>query len=266
MLDPSEMSKKAWTARYPDLDGKTVFISGGATGIGASLVAAYARQGAQVCFIDLNADAGAALVARLQPDAPRAPIFTAADVTDGAALRQAIDAARDVAGRLDVLINNAANDDRHDPARIDEAYWDWNIGVNAKHQFFAAQRAFHWMQPQGSGAIINFSSIAPRLGLPDLPVYNLAKHGVAGLTRTLSAAFGPQGVRVNAIAPGAILTPRQLATWIDPAREAEILAAQHLKRRLVGDDIAPTALFLGSDASNAIAGQTLTVDAGFTTG
>lgn len=266
MIDASEASAQAWRARYADLDGKTVFITGGATGIGASLVRAFALQGAQVCFVDVNEAAGAALVDFLRADAPRAPVFGRCDVTDLSALRDAIDRAQAISGRLDAVVNNAGNDDRHNAEDVTEEYWNWNVSINIKQQYFAAQRAFHWMKPQKTGSIVNFSSIAPRLGLPDLTVYNAVKQGVTGMTRSLSCAFGAYGVRVNAIAPGAILTPRQLEKWIDAGREAEILAGQHLKRRLVGDDIAPMALFLASDASNALAGQTITVDAGLTPG
>ena len=161
-------------------------------------------------------------------------------------------------------MNNAANDRRHDPERADPEFWDWCVSVNLKHQYFAAQRAFHWMKPRGAGSIINFGSVSPRLGQADLSIYGAMKSAVAGMTRSLSAAFGPHGVRVNAIVPGVILTPKQLKLWITPETEAEHLANQHLRRRLVGDDIAPTALFLASDASNAIASQSIAVDAGLT--
>ena len=265
MIDPSEASQAAWTARYPDLAEKTVFISGGATGIGASLVGAFAKQGAQVAFVDINAPAGEALAERLAAECRRAPWFQTCDVTDISALRAAIDAAYGLNGRLDALVNNAANDQRHDPEAVDEAFWDWSVAINLRHQYFAAQQAFAWMKPSGKGSIINFASVAPRLGIPELSIYNAMKSGVVGMTRSLSKAFGAHGVRVNAITPGAILTPKQLEKWITPEDEARLTGEQHLHRRLVGDDIAPTALFLASDASNAITSQALTVDAGLTT-
>jgi len=264
MIDSSDASRRAWAARYPDLAGKTVFITGGATGIGASLVAAFALQGAQVVFVDIDAASGAALVARLTPDAPRPPVFQPCDVTDTAALTAAIDAAQARAGRLDVLVNNAANDQRHDAADVGPDFWEWCVAVNLRHQYFAAQRAFHWMKPAGAGSILNFGSVAPRLGEEDLSIYAAMKTAVHGMTRTLSRAFGHHGVRVNTIVPGCILTPKQLEKWITPEREAFVAAQQHLHRRLVGDDIAPTALYLASEASNAITSQAVTVDAGLT--
>ncbi|MBX2855990.1 MAG: SDR family oxidoreductase [Rhodobacteraceae bacterium] len=264
MIDPSEASRAAWTARYPDLAEKTVFISGGATGIGASLVGAFAKQGARVAFVDLNVEAGEALVERLAAEGARAPWFRTCDVTDTSALRAVIDSAQALEGRLDVLVNNAGNDQRHNPETVDEAFWEWCVSINLRHQYFAAQQAFSWMKPQGGGAIINFASVAPRLGIPELSVYNAMKSGVVGMTRSLSKAFAAHGVRVNAITPGAILTPKQLEKWITPEDEARLTGEQHLHRRLVGDDIAPTALFLASAASNAITSQAITVDAGLT--
>lgn len=263
-FDSSEHSARAWCARYADLADKTVVISGGASGIGASLVAAFAEQGATVWFLDVNESAGRALVERVRGDGGVPPTFRVCDVTDTAALQQAIDAAHADAGRLDVLINNAGHDERHQAEAVDPDYWDRCVAINLKHQFFAAQRAFHWMKPSGQGAVVNFGSIAPRLGIAELSVYNAMKSGVIGMTRTLSRGFGEHGVRVNAIIPGAILTPRQLELWISPEDEARIAAEQHLHRRLVGDDIAPTALFLASEASNAITSQAIVVDAGHT--
>lgn len=266
MIDPSPASEAAWIARYADLDAKTVFVSGGATGIGASIVAAFAGQGSRVLFCDLNEAAGTALVERLAGTGAHRPVFRLCDVTDTEALQAVIDEAQALDGRLDVVVNNAANDQRHDPETVGTAFWDWCANVNLRHQYFAAQRGYHWMKAQGQGSIINFGSVAPRLGQAELSVYGAMKTAVTGMTRTLARAFGTHGVRVNAIVPGAILTPRQRDHWISPADEARIRGQQHLDRRLVGDDIAPTALFLGSDASNAITSQSLTVDAGMTEG
>ena len=262
--DSSEHSVRAWCAQYADLAEKTVVISGGASGIGASLVVAFAEQGAHVCFLDVNKAAGDALAERLRGVSTRPPVFSVCDVTDTAALQRAIDAAQTETGRLDVMINNAGHDERHDAEAVDPAYWDRCVAINLKHQYFASQRAFHWMKPRGRGVVVNFGSIAPRLGIAELPVYNAMKSGVVGMTRTLSRAFGEHGVRVNAIIPGAILTSRQLELWISPEDEMRIASEQHLHRRLVGDDIAPTALFLASDASNAITSQAIVVDAGHT--
>lgn len=186
MIDSSEASAAAWCARYADLAEKTVYVSGGATGIGASLVAAFARQGALVAFSDINREAGEALAARLAENAARPPVFIECDVTDAAALRDSIDRAQALAGRLDALINNAANDRRHDPEEVTPEFWEWCVNVNLRHQYFAAQRAYRWMKPAGAGAIVNFGSVAPRLGEPNLSVYGAMKSAVTGMTRTLS--------------------------------------------------------------------------------
>lgn len=251
-------------ATYADLNGKTVFVSGGATGIGACIVEAFCRQGARVLFVDINEAAGRDLATRLGDETGAAPEFRLCDVTDTAALHGAIDAAHGLAGRLDALVNNAAHDKRHDLEEVTPEFWEWCVNVNIRHQYFAAQRAFHWMKPARSGSIINFGSVAPRMGIPELTIYGAMKSGVRGMTRTMARAMGGANVRVNAIVPGAILTPRQLELWISPEDEARIRKEQCLDRRLVGEDIAPSVLFLASDVSSAITSQDIVVDGGLT--
>lgn len=250
------------TALYRDLDGKTVFVSGGASGIGADIVAAFAAQKAATYFVDLDAAAGEALAARLTTETGTACVFARVDVTDTDALVAAIDRAAQETGRLDAVMNNAANDRRQAVATIGPADWQKAMAVNLQHQFFAAKAAFRHMAPRRSGSIVNFGSTSYMLGVPDLTAYATAKSAVRGLTRQLAREFGRDLVRVNAIVPGAILTQKQLDLWISPAREAEILAQQCLPRRLVGRDVAELALFLASDVSSACTSQDFRVDGG----
>ncbi|HEU0220902.1 MAG TPA: SDR family NAD(P)-dependent oxidoreductase [Paracoccaceae bacterium] len=246
---------------YHDLKGRGIFVSGGASGIGADMVRAFHGQGARVTFVDIDEGAASALQAELA-GAPQ-PRFRRCDVTDLASLSAAL-AEAEGAGGLDVLVNNAANDTRHDWDAVTPEDWERIVAVNLRHQFFAAQAAGRFMQARGRGAIINFASIAPLEGLRRLAVYSTCKAGIMGLTRSLARELGDFGIRVNSIVPGAILTPRQLELWVTPEDEAHILAEQCLHRRLVGADVAQMALFLASDVSSACTGQDFVVDGGLT--
>ena len=254
------------TARYADLEGAAVFVSGGASGIGADIVEGFCRQGAATVFVDLDAEAGEALSVRLATETGNRPRFIAADVTDDAALRAAIDAAEALGqgrgGGLGVLVNNAANDQRHEVAEVDPAFWERCVAVNLRHQFVAAQHAFGLMKGRGRGSIINFGSVAPTLRVRELTVYSTCKSAVRGLTRSLAREFGDHGIRVNSIVPGCILTERQLRLWISPEDEQRILAEQCLHHRLVGRDVAQMALFLASEVSSACSSQEFVVDGG----
>lgn len=252
------------TAHYRDLEGRRVFVSGGATGIGAALVEGFCRQGARTWFVDLQEEAAATLADRLARETGERPLFSRCDVTDVEALVAAIDAAAAAGGRLDVLVNNAANDTRMASAEVTAADWDLSVAVNLKHQFFAAQAAARHMKPAGSGSIVNFGSVAPRLGLRDLAVYSACKAAVSGLTRTLARELGDFGIRVNCIVPGAIITERQRRLWISPEDERRLQAEQCLHRRLVEADVAQMALFLASDVSSACSSQLFVVDGGLT--
>ena len=243
-------------ATYPSLAGRRVFITGGATGIGAALVTAFAAQGAMVGHVDLAADAAAALADGLAA----ALWFRALDVTDTPALQAAIADFAAAAGGLDVLINNVANDSRHDPLAVDEARWRSLMTVNLDCGFFATQAAIRLM-PAG-GCIINFSSINALLGPAGMPAYVAAKSAIVGLTKALARQYGPDGIRVNAVLPGWVVTQRQLDLWLTPEAEAEWMQQVALKQRILPEDVANLALFLAADDSRMITGQALVIDGG----
>ena len=246
-------------ARYPDLSDRTVFVSGGASGIGAAFVAAFAAQGCRVAFVDIADDAAGALAARLGSAAVR---FTHCDVRDIVSLRAAIAGAAAALGPIRVLINNAARDDRHAFADVTPEYWDDNQATNLRHHFFAAQAVAPMMAAAGGGAIINLGSVSWMRGRPQLAGYTTAKAAIHGLTRTLARELGAMNIRVNSIVPGAIVTERQKALWLSPEKEKAFLDQQCLKFQLSEDDVARTALFLASDEARGITGQNLIVDAG----
>ena len=252
------MDVGAERARYPDLAGRTVFVSGGATGIGAAFVRCFAAQGCRVAFIDL-ADAPARTLAAEFDGSVR---FWHCDVTDVAALRTAVEAARDAFGPIRVLVNNAARDDRHRMEDVTPEYWDANIAVNLRHHFFAAQAVAPQMAAAGGGAIINLGSVSWMRGRPAMAAYTTSKAAIFGLTRVLARELGERGIRVNSIVPGAIQTARQTALWDTPESTREFLDQQCLKFRLSEDDVARTALFLASDEARGITGQNVVVDAG----
>jgi NAD(P)-dependent dehydrogenase (short-subunit alcohol dehydrogenase family) len=244
-------------ATYPSLEGRTVFVTGGASGIGADLVRAFAAQDARVAFIDIQEDAGHALAEET------AALFLSADVTDIEALRASIAQTRETLGPIGVLINNAANDERHAIADVTPEYWNKALAVNLHHHFFAAQAVHPQMLELGSGSIINFSSIAWRAGGDGMVAYTSAKAAITGLTLSLARAFGRDNIRVNAIEPGAVITERQRQLWYTTEASVNAMVERQLIRRvLLGEEIARAALFLASDDSRMITKQSLTVDAG----
>jgi len=247
------------SARYPDLDGRTVFISGGGSGIGAAFVSAFAQQGCRVAFIDIADAPSKALVAALPEGRTR---YEQCDVRDITALRAAIANAAKAFGPITILVNNAARDDRHALEDVTPEYWDENLAVNLRHHLFAAQAVAPGMAAAGGGSIINLGSISWMRGRPAMVAYTTSKAAISGLTRVLARELGERGIRVNAIVPGAIETARQRALWTTPEAEQEFLDQQCLKFRLKEDDVARTALFLASDEARAITGQNLIVDAG----
>jgi NAD(P)-dependent dehydrogenase (short-subunit alcohol dehydrogenase family) len=233
-------------------------VTGGATGIGADIVRAFAQNEAHVAFVDIEEKAGAALAFEV------GALFLKADVTDIEALRAAIAKVREVLGPIGILVNNAANDDRHKIDDVTVEYWDKALDVNLKHHFFAAQAVRPHMKELGGGAIINFSSIAWKGG-DVFPAYAAAKAAVLGLTRSLSRAFGPDNIRVNAIEPGAVITERQLKLWYGSQQDVDnVVSRQAIRRRIVGADIARVVLFLASDDSEMIDRQAIIVDGGLT--
>ncbi len=248
-------------ASYPSLSGRVVFITGGGTGIGASMVAAFARHSARVAFVDIDVEASEALVAELG-DCREPPLFIPCDLSDVKSLQAAVVQAHATLGPIAVLVNNAASDERHEVDEVTPEYWDRAMAVNLRHQFFAAQAVRAQMRMLGHGSIINFSSIAWMAGGVRMVAYTSAKAAVIGLTRSLAREFGPDNIRVNAIAPGAVITPRQLRLWLSEEDVTSILQRQCLNARLLADDIARAVLFLAADDSRMMTKQCLTVDAG----
>ncbi|MEM7060965.1 MAG: SDR family oxidoreductase [Pseudomonadota bacterium] len=245
-------------ARFSDLSGRVVFVSGGASGIGRDVVKAFVDQGAQVVFADVDVEQGENLAIELG----RLARFLPCDVTDDKALTDAIDQAEAMGG-LDVLINNAANDERRHLDDVDADQWQRLIDVNLRHVFFASQRAARHMGPRGRGSIINFGSVAPEIMVPNLAVYSACKSAIRGMTRSLAKELGSKAIRVNSILPGAVLTEKQRQLWYpDQASIDKIVSQQCLERELCGWDIAQMALFLASDVSAACTAQDFIVDGG----
>ncbi len=251
----------AGSAVYPSLDGKRVIVSGGASGIGEGMVEAFARQGSAVAFVDVLDDAAQALVARLEGSAIP-PVFLNCDIRNAVDYQAKIRGLVDRLGGCDVLINNAANDDRHEMEEVTPEYWDDRMAVNLKHQFFAAKAVVPAMTAAGGGSIVNLGSISWHLGLEDLVIYQTAKAAIEGLTRSLARELGRSGIRVNTIVPGNVQTPRQMR-WYTPEGEAEIVAAQCLDGRIQPSDVASLALFLASDDSRYCTAHNYWVDAGW---
>ncbi|WP_088190057.1 SDR family NAD(P)-dependent oxidoreductase [Sphingobium sp. Z007] len=249
------------SAIYPSLRGKRVFISGGGSGIGEGLVEAFVGQGAHVAFCDIAVAESEALVARLQ-DADVAPIFHAIDLRDIDAVQAMIATVETQLGGIDILINNAANDDRHTIEEVTPAYWDERMAVNLRHLFFAAQAAAPAMKRAGGGVILNFGSISWHLALPELTLYQTAKAAIEGLTRSLARDLGRDNIRVNTIIPGNVKTPRQ-EKWYTPEGEAEIVAAQCLDGRILPKDVAALVLFLASDDARYCTAHDYFIDAGW---
>ncbi len=248
-------------AVYPSLAGKKVIVSGGGSGIGEGIVEGFARQGAAVVFVDVAEQLSEALVGRLA-DAAIPPVYVHCDITDCADYAAKIGKMVERLGGCDVLINNAANDDRHAIEDVTPEYWDERMGVNLKHQFFAAKAVIPAMKAAGGGSIINLGSISWHLGLADLTVYQTAKAAIEGLTRSLARELGRDNIRVNAIIPGNVQTPRQMK-WYSPEGEAEIVAAQCLDGRIQPADIAAMAMFLASDDARFCTAHNYWVDAGW---
>lgn len=250
-------------ATYPSLAGRRVFITGGATGIGAAMVEAFSEQGAIVGHLDLADDAAAALADRLQAGGYARPWFARVDVTDAPALKAAIADFAAAASGFNVLINNVANDTRHDPLETSEESWRKCMAVNLDCAFFASQAAIELMRAGGAGgAIINFSSINAVLGPDGMPGYVTAKAGLLGMTKALARQYGPDGIRVNTILPGWVVTQRQLDLWLTPEAEAEWMEQVCLNHRIEPRDAANLALFLASDDSRMITNQHFIIDGG----
>jgi NAD(P)-dependent dehydrogenase (short-subunit alcohol dehydrogenase family) len=246
-------------ASYPDLKDRTVFITGGASGIGAAFVQAFHDQGCKVGFVDLQEDAGQALAQKVQP-----AWFGRCDVTDAKALDAAIADAAKALGPITILINNVANDTREVAENVTPEQWRKGLAVNLDPAFIAATAVYPMMQAAGGGSIVNVSSINALLGPGDLPTYSAAKGAINALSKSLARAWGKDRIRVNALSPGWVITPRQLELWLTPEAEAEWAKLVALPDRIMPDDIANAALFLASAASRMMTGQNMVVDAGRT--
>jgi NAD(P)-dependent dehydrogenase (short-subunit alcohol dehydrogenase family) len=245
------------TAIYPSLAGKRVVITGGGSGIGAGLVEAFARQGAETIFVDVLERESAELIASLG-DTPVKTKFHRVDLTDLSALEAFFHSL----GAIDVLVNNAGNDDRHTLKDITPAYWDERMAVNLRHMLFAAKAVAPGMKSRGGGAIINFGSISWHLGLPGLLLYETAKAGIEGMTKALARELGGDNIRVTAVVPGNVKTPRQMR-WYTPEGEAEIVDQQCLKARITPEHVASLVLFLASDDGRMCTGHGYWIDAGW---
>jgi NAD(P)-dependent dehydrogenase (short-subunit alcohol dehydrogenase family) len=250
-------------ARYPSLRGKSVFVTGGGSGIGAAIVESFLDQGAKVAFADIAEVDSRALCDALTAQYGAAPLFIPCDITDIAALQAAIAQAGRELGDIAALVNNAANDTRHDWQAVTPAEWDQRMAVNLRPMFFAIQAIAPMMRRLGGGSIVNFGSISWKLGMGDMPAYTTAKAAVHGLTRSMARNLGQDGIRVNTVLPGWVMTERQLKLWVTPEAEQEIDASQYLKGRIQPVDVARLVLFLASDDARMCSAQEFTVDAGW---
>jgi D-xylose 1-dehydrogenase len=250
-------------AVYPSLRDQLVIITGGATGIGASLVIHFAFQGSQVAFLDIDQKSAEKLVGELSSGCSHPPACFPCDLTDTEKLRATMGEIEARYGAVRVLVNNAGNDARHSIDEVTTEYWDSSMAVNLKHQFFASQAVIPTMKKAGRGSIINLSSISWLIPSTGLPIYVTAKAAIVGLTRTLAHELGSDNIRVNCVLPGAILTERQKQLWFTDAYRAEILSSQALKRMILPEEVARLVLFLASDDSSAITNQSYIIDGGW---
>ncbi|MDJ0823230.1 MAG: SDR family oxidoreductase [Paracoccaceae bacterium] len=247
-------------ATFHDLDGASVFITGGGSGIGAALTEGFLRQGAKVGFVG-RSDASA-FVEEMAAQTGNRPLFVQCDITDIPALKAAIDQVAEAHGPISVLVNNAANDQRHGTLEVTEAFWDKAQDINLKAYFFACQAVIPGMQERGGGSIINFSSVSYMMGNAGYPAYVTANSGINGMTRALAREFGPDRIRVNALAPGWVLTDKQLEKWVTPEGLAAHMERQCLKDNLKPEHIVGPTLYLASEISAMMTGQALVVDGG----
>jgi NAD(P)-dependent dehydrogenase (short-subunit alcohol dehydrogenase family) len=255
---------KSGFARYPSLRDRAVIVTGGATGIGASIVTHFAEQGARVGFVDFDGEAGRALIKELGSGAERCR-FVEADLRDVAQVRAAMARLAGELGRAPtVLVNNAARDDRHAIEDVTPEYWDERMATNLRHQFFSAQALIPGMVEAGGGSIINMSSVSFLLGQGGMPVYLTAKSAAIGLTRALARDLGPRRIRVNSVIPGWIMTDRQTRLWLTPDGEKKIAEEQCIPEKLYPPDIARMVLWLAADDSRLVTAQSFVVDGGWT--
>jgi NAD(P)-dependent dehydrogenase (short-subunit alcohol dehydrogenase family) len=249
-------------ATYPDLAGKRVVITGGGSGIGSELVAAFAGQGAIVYFLDIAEEGSRAHEHSLR-ESRHPPRFIRCDLTDLDALASTFALIGREAGGVDILLNNAANDDRHEIGDVTAQYWENRMAVNLRHQFFCAQAVVPGMREQGDGVILNFGSISWHLASSQLTLYMTAKAAIEGMSRGMARDLGMHNIRVNTVVPGAVKTPRQQALWHTPEEEARILSGQCLNARVEMQDVAALSLFLASSNARHCSGREYFVDCGW---
>lgn len=251
------------SARFPDLEGRSVLITGGGSGIGAALVEGFLRQGAKVAFLDIADGQSRELADRLESETGSRPLYLKADLRDLGQLREAMERAAQANGPVTVLINNAALDDRHDVLDVTEDYWDVNQAINLRPHFFTAQAVVPGMIAAGGGSIINFTSTSFLINHPDMPSYTAAKAGIIGLTKGLAGRLGRHGIRVNAVAPGWVITERQRDKWVTEEGLKTHVARQCIQEVMKPDDMIGVCLFMVSDSAKMLTAQTLIVDGGY---
>lgn len=249
------------SAVFPDLEDTGVLITGGASGIGAALVAGFAAQKAKVAFLDIDRPAGESL-AESMSGAKHRPLFLHADLTDLEATRRAVETAGRAFDGIKVLVNNAAWDDRRDIDELTADYWQKSQDTNLRPAVFVTQAVLPFMRAAGGGSIINFSSIAYLLNMGEFPAYTTAKAGIIGLTKSLAGRLGRENIRVNAVMPGMVLTERQRKLWVSDDAATAFLDRQALKFSLVAEDLVGPCLYLASDCARAVSAQTMIVDGG----
>jgi len=250
-------------SKFTGLDSASVLVTGGATGIGCAIVENFVCQGSRVVFLDINADAAAKLVAQLGPGVKISPEFVYADLKDLHSLKGTIASIQQRAGPIRILVNNAANDDRHEMEEITPEYWRDRLAINLDHYFFCIQGVVPGMVVAGGGSIVNIGSGSWRLGFPGLPAYATAKAAIEGLTRGLARTLGPRNIRINCVVPGFVRTKRQVELWLTPELERVVFDGQCLKRFVEPEDVATLVAFLASDAARSITNQTFVIDAGW---
>ncbi|HSP23708.1 MAG TPA: SDR family oxidoreductase [Saliniramus sp.] len=248
------------SVRYDNLDGRVALVTGGGSGIGRAIVTSLSEQGVRVGFLDIDEKGAAETIA--EASGPK-PLFLRCDLTDIDALRAAVATIRDQLGPFDILVNNAANDDRHATSEVTPEYFDQRVQVNLRHFLFAVQAVVPDMIAKGEGSIVNLGSISWKVGQGNFPVYVACKAAITGLTRGLAREFGKQGVRVNTVVPGWVMTERQKTLWLTPEGDADLDKAQCLAGRVVADDIAAMVLFLASDQGRMCSSQEFIVDGGW---
>ena len=251
------------TAKYFDLKNKRVFITGGGSGIGASIVEHFCEQNSEVYFVDINVKESNKLISDIKNKKFKIPTFIECDLLNIKKLQDIISKIISEKGPIDILINSAANDERHNIDDVTEEYWNERMNINLKHYFFTVQSVKKAMIKNKGGVIVNIGSASWMIGQGGMAAYTAAKSGVVGLTRSFARDLGEFNIRVNSVVPGWIMTERQIEKWLTPESEKELMKSQCLKRKLVPADVARAVLFFSSDESSACTNQSYIVDGGW---